>query len=325
MSVRAFFCTFLLAMLATQAMCQNPEYQKLVQNAEALYNAKQYKESALAYSNAFAVIGGKAQASDRYNAACSWALAGNKDSALHHLQYLATKGNYNNYNHLLEDTDLESLHADKRWATICKQVKQNKDKAEANLNKPLVARLEAILENDQKYRRQLGPLTEKYGRDSKEVRELWKTMAYYDSLDQVEVLAILEKYGWPTREMIGEWGSQPIFLVIQHADLAIQDKYLSVMREAVKKGDARASSLALLEDRVALGHGRRQIYGSQVSSDAKGDYLAPLTDPDNVDERRASVGLGPLAGYLLGFGLKWDLADYKKQLPELEKREAAIH
>ncbi len=39
------------------------------------------------------------------------------------------------------------------------------------------------------------------------------------------------------------------------------------MREAVKKGNANSSSLALLEDRVALRKGEKQIYGSQIGRD----------------------------------------------------------
>ena len=40
-----------------------------------------------------------------------------------------------------------------------------------------------------------------------------------------------------------------------------------MMRKAVKEGLARATSLALLEDRVALGKGELQIYGSQIGTD----------------------------------------------------------
>ncbi|MEY2878473.1 MAG: hypothetical protein RLZZ15_853, partial [Verrucomicrobiota bacterium] len=39
------------------------------------------------------------------------------------------------------------------------------------------------------------------------------------------------------------------------------------------------------------------------------------------DARRAGVGLMPLADYVKNWGLVWDPVEYKKQLPELEKRE----
>lgn len=72
------------------------------------------------------------------------------------------------------------------------------------------------------------------------------------------------------------------------------------MRTAVKEGKTQADWLALLEDRVALGEGKKQLYGSQLFWDkvAKKSYVAPLEDPDNVDSRRKSVGLEPMAEYL---------------------------
>ena len=41
--------------------------------------------------------------------------------------------------------------------------------------------------------------------------------------------------------------------------------------------------------------------------------------PANVDERRASVGLGTLSDYIKGFDLEWDPEAYLEQLPEYEK------
>jgi len=93
------------------------------------------------------------------------------------------------------------------------------------------------------------------------------------------------------------------------------------MREAVTKGNARASSLALLEDRVALGQGKKQIYGSQIGRNIEtGEfYVSPLQDPDNVDKRRAEVGLSTLQEYVSNWNITWDVEKYKKELPEIEK------
>jgi len=40
------------------------------------------------------------------------------------------------YEHVTTDQDLQSLHKDKRWKPLLEIIKQNKDKAEANLNNP---------------------------------------------------------------------------------------------------------------------------------------------------------------------------------------------
>ena len=96
-----------------------------------------------------------------------------------------------------------------------------------------------------------------------------------------------------------------------------------MLREAVTAHKARPADLALLEDRVAMREGRRQIYGSQLRGTAKsGQYeLFPIEDPMHVDERRASVGLPPLAEYLQHWNLTWDPADHLKQHPQNEKLE----
>ena len=95
------------------------------------------------------------------------------------------------------------------------------------------------------------------------------------------------------------------------------------MREAVKNKNASGSALALLEDRVALGEGKRQIYGSQIGYDnvTNKSYVLPLDDPDNVDKRRAEVGLGLLADYVKRWDIIWNVEEYKKQLPELEEKQ----
>lgn len=134
--------------------------------------------------------------------------------------------------------------------------------------------------------------------------------------------AILDKYGWLGANEVGNQGNTTLFLVIQHSDKVTQEKYLPMMREAVKNGKAKGSSLALLENRVALRQGRRQIYGSQIgrNSETKAYYVYPLEDPDNVDKRRSEVGLEPLAEYVNQWQIKWDVEQYKKELLQLEEK-----
>ena len=98
-----------------------------------------------------------------------------------------------------------------------------------------------------------------------------------------------------------------------------------MMREAVKNGKAKGKSLALLEDRVALRKRKKQIYGSQIGrdNDTKLYYVLPLEDPDNVDKRRAKVGLEPLADYVNYWQIKWDVEQYKKDLLLIEAKEKA--
>jgi len=173
---------------------------------------------------------------------------------------------------------------------------------------------------DQMYRSQLESMQSKYGGDSPEVKDLFKNMAVADSLNLLKVAAIIDKFGWLGANEIGQSGNTTLFMVIQHSDIQTQDKYLPVMRVAAANGKAALKSLALLEDRVALRHGNRQLYGSQVIWDMKTNHyqVAPLEAPELVDKRRAAMGLPAMAEYLSAFNMKWDAAQYARELPAIE-------
>ena len=307
---------------------QNQEkYSEFVKEAWELYESKEYKKSAEKYKEAFDQIDGKAYQSDRYNAACSYALAKDIENSFFHLFRLAEnpKTKYKNYGHITTDTDLDILHKDKRWDKLIEIVKSNKEEAEKDLDKPLVAILDSVYKEDQSYRHQIDEIEEKYGRDSEEMKAHWKLINEKDSINLIKIEKILNERGWLGANIIGEQGNSTLFLVIQHSDIETQLKYLPLMREAVKEGNAKSSSLALLEDRVALGQGERQIYGSQIGRDHEtGEYfVSPLIDPENVDKRRAEVGLGTIAEYVNYWGMTWDIEKHKARtkIIEAEKRK----
>ncbi len=90
----------LMLIFTTISSGQNELYKQHAKAADSLYNAKDYKKSAMTYSEAFKAIGWKGTSNDRYNAACSWALAGVPDSAFFQLDRIATKSNYTNLAHI---------------------------------------------------------------------------------------------------------------------------------------------------------------------------------------------------------------------------------
>ena len=300
---------------------QKEKYYQLKKEADNLYFAKEYKKSAEKYKEAFGQLDGKAYPTDRYNAACSYALANDLENSFYHLFRLAESPitKYKNYNHITTDTDLNSLHTDERWGKLLAIVKRNKEEAEKHLELPLVKQLEKIYVEDQKYRLQLNEIEKKHGRNSKEIKDHWKVINQKDSLNLIEIEKILDKRGWLGPQIIGEEGNSTLFLVIQHSDLETQEKYLPMMKEAVKKGDAQAYDLALLEDRIALRQGKKQIYGSQIGVNDKGEhYVFPLIDPENVDKRRAEVDLAPISEYVAGWNFEWNVEKHIKRTAEIE-------
>jgi hypothetical protein len=174
--------------------------------------------------------------------------------------------------------------------------------AAQDVNARIRAELEQIHTLDQRDRLNVGNYTTGPQKDS-----VIAHMVAQDSLGLLRVTAILDSAGWLGVEEIGHKANQALFLVIQHADARpeVQAEYLLMMREAVANGRARPHELAMLEDRVAVNHGRPQIYGSQIGwKDGKG-FVKPIEDEEHVNERRKAVGLEPLERYAERFGLVW--------------------
>ncbi len=176
-------------------------------------------------------------------------------------------------------------------------------------------RLLEIRAADQQLRKAYTPIAEKYGYESMQVKTFWKEAALKDSLHMQEVKTILNRYGWLSRKQIGKEASQTLFMVIQHSNLPTMKHYLPIMRKAVKANQAESTDLALLEDRVAIESGGEQMYGTQIGMDTltKEWYVEPLSNPEQVDERRKSIGLPALQVYTKLWGFDWNIEEHKKR------------
>lgn len=164
------------------------------------------------------------------------------------------------------------------------------------------AELEAMWATDQSHRSEVTELEKKHGRNSPEVKEAWSKQNAIDAQNIQRLEEIIAQHGWPGSTEFGSKAAGAAFLILQHADISHQKKHLPAVRAAAAKGEMRPSSLALLEDRVRLREGQKQVYGSQVTRNAAGEWEPlPLEDEENVDALRATVGLGPIGEYLQGF------------------------
>lgn len=308
--------TLLLLFLFTSVNAQ--EYSKLINDADKLYESKDYKMSTDLYNKAFKIE--NKNPNHLYNGACASSLAGNTKKAFKWLNLSIEKG-WVNLKHLKSDTDLENLHSKKEWKKTIEKLEKKLELIEANYDKPLQTELLTILDEDQKYRMEMNEIQKKFGQDSKEMKELWKITHQKDSINLLKIKKILDEKGWVGKDKVGAQANSALFLVIQHSDLETQKKYLPMMKEAVTKGNANPSSLALLIDRIEIREGRKQIYGSQIGTNptSKTQYVLPLIDPDNVDKRRTEVGLGSISDYVKNWNLIWDVEKYKSELSELEK------
>jgi len=136
-----------------------------------------------------------------------------------------------------------------------------------------------------------------------------KFIRFIDSTNLEYVEQIIEKYGWPARTVFGSPANEAVWLVIQHADFPVQERYFPLMQASVEKNESSATELAYLEDRILMRQGKKQKYGTQVSYDNKTgkQELWPIEDEAHVNERRAKLWMEPLEKYALYFGIEYKL------------------
>ena len=233
-----------------------------------------------------------------YQLSKSYALAGNKDSAYYYLNF-ALEGDTGVYR--LFSGEYYTLLNDSLYDYL---VDKQLDKYQAKFGgfaKPhLAKKLFLMSVKDQAYYYH------------------YHLAAYPDSTDKylkikgqlnrenLEVLEeIIARHGWPKKSEVGFEAAPTAFLIVQHAEkLSILKKYLPYLRNAVDEDEADKSQLALLIDRINDREGKKQVYGSQLSYDSiqKVYFIDTVIDPENLDKRRAEMGLRPIKEYIKSWG-----------------------
>lgn len=123
----------------------------------------------------------------------------------------------------------------------------------------------------------------------------WAPVQAVDDDNLGFLITVIGRHGWPGSDLVGEDGAHAAWLLVQHAPPAHQDSWLPLMDQTVKTGNASVGDLVYLQDRVTMHHNRRQTHGTQSCGTRDGDVrLWPVTDPANLNARRAEVDLPPL-------------------------------
>lgn len=118
-----------------------------------------------------------------------------------------------------------------------------------------------------------------------------------DHADTKILRRILAEHDWPGHRLVGPDAARAAWSLALHADIEpdFQRAATTLLERAVQDGDARIQHWAHLYDRTAVNSGRLQEFGTQQVVTATGVELYPVRAPDSLDQRRASVGLTPIA------------------------------
>ncbi|NBW36300.1 MAG: hypothetical protein EBR30_15040 [Cytophagia bacterium] len=132
-----------------------------------------------------------------------------------------------------------------------------------NLNRDLVYRINNLLIKDQRFRKNL-------------FNENTTDQQLLDKENILEAESILKEYGYPGLSIVGKKFDYVIWIMIQHADLHYQEKYLPLIALAVEQGELEKIPLKMLIDRIYHRKTGKQIFGSQAG--------IPFADDSTIEE-----------------------------------------
>jgi hypothetical protein len=155
--------------------------------------------------------------------------------------------------------------------------------------------------------------------DTAFMREMLRTQeAHADRIGQ-----ILESSGWPTEVLVGKDGARAAWILVQHGGLSVQRAALDLIQASPASG-VSPGDIATLTDRVLLAEGKPQRYGTQFRFEDGNLWQEPVEAPESLDERRAEVGLPPMADYVKiveeAYGIRTSAEAAAEDTPEQANR-----
>ena len=125
---------------------------------------------------------------------------------------------------------------------------------------------------------------------------------YHALMEQVHranaagLLAVIQTHGWPTERMVRTDGAEAAWLIAQHSigQPDLMRRFRSLLDAASLAAEVPRWQFAYIDDRIRVFEGLRQRFGTQLDLRPDGLTACPIESPDDVDSRRAAVGLIPL-------------------------------
>lgn len=130
---------------------------------------------------------------------------------------------------------------------------------------------------------------------------LSRRMHEVDSVNLYKLRWLIDTLGFPTWERVCSYGTHAAWLIAQHARPWFQYSFVKQMRQAVADTNAYPPNLAYLEDRLRIGRGLPQLYGTQFTSTVENNqtvWQCPVADIKNVNLRREQMLMAPLEDYI---------------------------
>jgi hypothetical protein len=157
-------------------------------------------------------------------------------------------------------------------------------------------KLEAMYETDQRYRIILDSLFTKAKLEWNDPQiQKWIPLAQrQDSINLADTRALLDQYGWLGIDQVGKKANESLFLIIQHADSSVLQRYFPLLAQSYELGQTPSRFYALMLDRLLTDMGQKQVFGTQFKKENGKFVTFPLQDEKGIEQRRKRMGLEPL-------------------------------
>jgi VWFA-related protein len=124
-------------------------------------------------------------------------------------------------------------------------------------------------------------------------------MRIFRGENTANVCVILRRFGWPSAALVGRDGqAAALFLLKNSSSVEMQKQLFPVIVSLTEKGEIDRASLAGYVDRLRLGLGLEQLFGTETSVKDGFVVLYPIEAEAGVDARRGQYNLPPLRQYL---------------------------
>lgn len=263
--------------------------QSTNKNIDSLRKNGNIEKSILEYQNLIKLKGLSKNIANDYAEVLS--LHNDVDSSFHYLEISVVGDSTSN---TLRNPLFCNLTSDKRWELFTnKQLDKYQAKQGKFKDYDYAKNLFALQQKDQLYYYEIHVSEKLTGRKSLVTNALWKLKEKTNKELLNELDRLIKKNGYP--KCSEKMPCAAAFLIIQHADLETQERYIDEIKTMCQNNNIPCSHYAMMQDRINLRKGKPQIFGTQYEYNKKGDLvLYKLFEPDKLNDRRLDIGLKAL-------------------------------
>ncbi|MBK6836321.1 MAG: hypothetical protein IPG89_19490 [Bacteroidetes bacterium] len=161
-------------------------------------------------------------------------------------------------------------------------------------NDSLVKVIKGLYNDFYKWNDSITYITRNYGKATWQYQRIKKIEAANDSSIFSRMDLIIKKFGYPSKEMVGEEHTT-LFFIISSYGIEIKDKYYDLIVAAGQKGILDKKDVSFFVDKVKIAHKLPQVYGTQFAYTNNYEMLYyPIEDINTVNIKRKEVGLEDL-------------------------------